>query len=353
MKYAALFLTIALSIYLGMHLYVFVRLGGMLGFQRGVILLSIPVGLAALLPLSMIVERAHPSLATRGLYTVAVTWLGVLWLLFSALFLSELISLFITFDRRIVGFTIIVAVALLSLIGIVNASFVRLKTVEIPMKGLSREMKVVHLSDIHLGTVRNSGYLKDIVGRTNRLEPDLVLITGDMVDGSGALTEHSYLPLADLEAPVFFTTGNHERYMDTDRILSLLKDSGVRVLRNEVVTAKGIQIIGIDDSDDFSRGNKALSGIKFNSKKPSILMYHRPEGLVAAAERGVNLQLSGHTHNGQIWPFNLIVALFNSYTYGLHEHRGTYLYVSPGTGTWGPPMRLGTSSEITLIRLKP
>jgi uncharacterized protein len=349
----SIFLSIFLGIYFGMHLYIFQRLTMLFGVRRRLFMYVALLLLAAALPLAMALERQAPNVFFRGLYTVAVTWLGILWLMFATLIIYEIVRFFIKVTPRTYGIIIVSIVVAVTLFGIVNAMFVRVKTVEIAMPHLEDEKTIVQLSDIHVGTVRNSEYLTMLVEKTNRLKPDLVLITGDMVDGSGGLSMHSYEPLKSLTAPTYFTTGNHERYVGLDTVLSLLAQTGIHILRNEMVTADGIQIIGIDDAQDWGRTNPALANISFDRNEPSIVMYHRPEGINEAAAAGVNLQLSGHTHNGQIFPFNLIVRLFNTYTYGLYHFENTYIYVSSGSGTWGPPMRIGSNSEITLIRLIP
>jgi hypothetical protein len=213
-------------------------------------------------------------------------------------------------------------------------------------------MTIVQLSDVHVGTIRNSGFLTELVRRTNELKPDIVMITGDLIDGSGPVDIHTFAPLNSLKSKTFFTTGNHERYHGVEETLAVLEKSNIDVLRNEVTEYKGVQIVGLDDPDqEFGTSIPALKSIKINQSKPAIMMLHRPVGLEEAHDAGIDLQLSGHTHNGQIFPLNLLVKPFFPRINGLYEYKGTYLYTSPGTGTWGPPMRLGSRSEITVIHL--
>jgi len=240
---------------------------------------------------------------------------------------------------------IIAVVALVSVFAIINALAVSVKEIEVPIKGLENELKVAQLSDIHIGTLFNSGYLKKLVDRTNSLEPDIVVITGDLVDGGGYV--HAYKELAGLKAPVYFVTGNHEVYAGAGP--EIFKDTNVRVLDNRAVVEKGLQIAGISDTGGTQ--HISLQKVAFDSKLPTLLLRHQPALMDEAASMGVGLQLSGHTHSGQIWPLNYMVAIqFRPYN-GLHKEGDMYYYISPGTGTWGPPMRLGSRTEITLITL--
>jgi len=177
------------------------------------------------------------------------------------------------------------------------------------------------------------------------------MITGDLVDGSSALNAKSFSALKNLKPKTFFSTGNHEEYVDKEKAIGFLKKANITVLMNQMQNYKGTSIIGIDDPGNGMRRDKSIDDFKINSSGPVILMYHRPDSFDDAAKKGVDLQLSGHTHDGQIFPFNLITKIFYPRIKGLYELNNSYLYVSPGTGTWGPPMRLGSRSEITYIRL--
>jgi predicted MPP superfamily phosphohydrolase len=148
--------------------------------------------------------------------------------------------------------------------------------------------------------------------------------------------------------------GNHERYGDLDRIAALMAETGVVMLRNEVVEYKGVQLVGADYPErENQKDTPYLRELKVKKGLPSVLMYHPPTGIEYTVQAGIDLQVSGHTHNGQLFPFNLLAKLFFPYIKGLYQIDGMYLYVSPGTGTWGPPMRLGSHNEITLFNLVP
>ena len=155
-----------------------------------------------------------------------------------------------------------------------------------------------------------------------------------------------------LKCPVFLGIGNHDVYEGLDNVLEVLKTTNIGILMDEMIEVQGIQIIGINYSFEQNHLKNVLSQLKIDKSKPSILMYHVPTGIEAANAAGVDLQISGHTHKGQFFPFNYLGRLVFQYFNGLYEYNGTHLYVSQGTGTWGPPMRLGSRNEITLIKLK-
>ncbi len=345
------FLCIFFAVYFGMHLYVFLRLTGMMQIKRTFLLYALIAALALSFPVMSLLERFFAGWINRILYTISATWLGVLWLFLWALLAYEIIRPFADIDQRISGFVIIGIVLILSAVSIANAAFVRVNHVDIPIKDLKGQLSIVQLSDLHMGTIHNSGYLKNIVKMTNELKPDMVMITGDLVDGSSALNAKSFSALKNLKPKTFFSTGNHEEYVDKEKAIGFLKKANITVLMNQMQNYKGTSIIGIDDPGNGMRRDKSIDDFKINSSGPVILMYHRPDSFDDAAKKGVDLQLSGHTHDGQIFPFNLITKIFYPRIKGLYELNNSYLYVSPGTGTWGPPMRLGSRSEITYIRL--
>jgi predicted MPP superfamily phosphohydrolase len=348
----ALFFSLFLSIFFGMHLYVFSRIAGMLGLRKNMTFYFVLVGVAASFPLANFAVNYFIGTASRFFYAVASSWLGVLFLAVVALLIYEIVHLFVKTDQRATGIIIIVVVSIVALYAIVNAMFIHVRTLEIPVANLEKEASIVQLSDIHVGTIHNTEYLRSVVEKVNNLHPDMVLITGDLVDGSGPLSLQSVLPLKDIKSKTFFTTGNHEQYEGIDKVSGLLTSTGVQILRNEIVDYKGIQIVGIDNPDaQFTKNNNVIGRMKINKTKPTVLMFHPPQGLEDANKAGVDLQLSGHTHDGQIMPFNLIVRFFYPRMHGLYNYNGTYLYASPGTGTWGPPMRLGSRNEIALIEL--
>jgi len=223
-------------------------------------------------------------------------------------------------------------------------------------------LRIVQISDLHVGPILGRRFAAHVAMRVNALAPDLVAVTGDLVDGSARLLREEVAPLAALRARhgVFFVTGNHDHYSGASSWTQAVRALGMRPLRNErVEIADGgavFDLAGVDDhrgglagggGEDLSR---ALAGR--DPERPLVLLAHDPTTFVRARERGVDLQLSGHTHGGQIWPFRYLVRLAIPYVAGLYRHGNAHLYVSRGTGFWGPPMRLGAPAEITEIVLR-
>jgi predicted MPP superfamily phosphohydrolase len=239
---------------------------------------------------------------------------------------------------------------------------VEVKRVRVAIDRLTRAAsgtRIVQLTDVHVGPTIGKGFIEDIVARVNTLRPDVVAITGDLVDGSvGELAEH-VAPLAKLEAKhgVYFVTGNHEYYSGADEWIAHLATLGVRVLRNERVRiggGEGFDLAGIDDHSAQGRGHGSDLAKALDGREPDracVLLAHQPRGIDLADKLGVDLQLSGHTHGGQIFPWNLAVRLQQPFVAGLHKLARAQIYVSQGTGYWGPPMRVGTAAEITEIEL--
>ncbi|MSP93396.1 MAG: metallophosphoesterase [Myxococcales bacterium] len=238
--------------------------------------------------------------------------------------------------------------------------------VEIKLKKLpagADGLRIVQWSDVHVGPTIRRAFVEDLVRRTNAVQPDLIVITGDLVDGSVAMLRDEVAPMAQLRARhgVWFVTGNHEYFSGADAWIAELTRLGVRVLQNERVTIgagdAAFDLAGVHDwtaarlhpehTPDLAR---ALHGR--DPDRALVLLAHQPRAIWQAAAAGVDLVLSGHTHGGQIWPFNYLVRLAQPYVAGLADHEGTQIYVSRGTGWWGPPMRLGTTSELTHFTLR-
>jgi predicted MPP superfamily phosphohydrolase len=203
------------------------------------------------------------------------------------------------------------------------------------------------------------------VNRTKQLNPDMVFIIGDYLDGKIELKDETFAPLRQLNVPTFFVGGNHDEHTDLEAIKEKMRAAGVKVMENEVVEIENVQVVGLDymkaDDQAFdmhpSTGKqtikKVLPGLKMNQEKPAILLHHSPVGVKYAKEQGIDLYLAGHVHAGQLFPITIISKLFFPYNSGLYEYEGLKIFVSQGAGTFGAPMRVGTKGEITLIALKP
>jgi predicted MPP superfamily phosphohydrolase len=239
--------------------------------------------------------------------------------------------------------------------------------VEVPIEGLPRELdglKIAQISDLHIGPTIQKPFVERVVSRVNELHPDLLALTGDIVDGPIERLRPHFAPLTRIEAPLgrFYVTGNHEYYWDAPGWVRIVRESGFTALANthEVVVHRGRKIVvagvldfwatrngGAEASDPSAaiRGAPADASLK-------ILLAHQPKSALAATTLGYDLQLSGHTHGGQFVPWTIVVRAFQPFVRGLHRVGRMWLYVSRGTGYWGPPVRLGSASEITLLRLR-
>jgi predicted MPP superfamily phosphohydrolase len=344
----ALFLAVFLSLYFLLNYYIFWRFSTLFTLRRGVIFyILLAVFTISFLAASML-ESHFTSAFTRVLYIFASLWMGIGLLLLSCLLVYEIINIFVVLPKPVAAWTVLAITAAASIYAMINAGIVRLTCLDIEAPV---DMNIVQLSDIHLGSV-GGDFLQRLVQKTNRLNPDIVLITGDLIDPQGKLIPQTLARLNQLNAHTFFVTGNHERYIGPEKVMELLKTTKVTPLRNEVADFNGIQIIGIDDSDGENHLAAELQKLKLNTTTFKILMYHRPKELEAASNAGINLMLSGHTHNGQIFPFNYVIRFLYKRTKGYFKYENCRLYVSSGTGTWGPRMRLGSKSEIVLIKLR-
>jgi predicted MPP superfamily phosphohydrolase len=244
----------------------------------------------------------------------------------------------------------------------------RIVKVEIPVTDLPeglRGFSIAQISDVHVGPTIKRPFVEQVVSRVNALRPDMIAVTGDLVDGSVLQLAAHTAPLAGLAARhgAFFVTGNHEYYSGERAWTSELRRLGLRVLKNEHVVLQhngaALVLAGVTDFtahhfDPAQQSDpaKALNGAPA-AAGAKILLAHQPSTAEAAATAGFDVQLSGHTHGGQFWPWNLFVGFFQPFTGGLHRLRDLWVYVNRGTGYWGPPNRFGVPSEITHIRLVP
>ncbi len=290
-----------------------------------------------------------PGRPARVLSAAVMTWLGICFIGFCITLPWEVAAALLPLPSRGSGIALLGATAALTGLAFVNAQRVHLRHVEVPGSDAARGITLVQLSDVHVGS-RSGRFLKRAVRVANRAGADYALITGDLVDFRH-IGREVLAPLAELEAPAYFIIGNHERYVDCDAICARLEALGVTVLRNRALVTGPLQLIGVDDAEPKSQVSRVLPGLSPAPDAFRILLYHRPDGAADAARWGCQLMLCGHTHNGQIVPFNYLVRRIFPLIHGLYEVEGMHLYVSPGTGTWGPVLRLGSRCEVTAIRL--
>jgi hypothetical protein len=334
------------------------------------------VALAALVPITFLAMRWLPRSVNAPLAWVAYTWMGFAFYLFLLLVLSDLgrgiaaVARVLPEDpgrrlllARSIASVVAGAAAAIGVGGIVNvARGFDVRRVRVPLTRLPKSASgyvIVQLTDMHVGPTIGREFVEAVVRETNALGPDLVVITGDLVDGTVQQLGHLVEPLRDLSARdgVYFVTGNHEYYSGADEWIAHVRTLGIRVLRNErVAIGDAFDLAGVDDASahrmlpnhgqDVSR---ALEGR--DPARAIVLLAHQPKALRDALAAGVDLQLSGHVHGGQLVPFNWLARLDQPFIRGLHLVDKTWIYVSTGTGYWGPPMRIGTASEVTRIEL--
>jgi predicted MPP superfamily phosphohydrolase len=366
------FLTIFLSVWTGLHLYVFWRAASV-PVVRHVLPLKILIPLAiilyATLLLPRLLDRAGTHTTTEVVELIGVHWLGVLFLLFTCVLAADIVTGFgFLFRNHVPGIRGVALAAglLLSMVAFVQG--MRAPVVndyEVHMENLppkAHGLVVVAISDLHLGTILGEAWLRARVDQVNAFKPDLIVVLGDIIEGYGPVGIHDGIQptMRALTAPlgVWGVTGNHDRHGDVETAVQFLADAGIRMLRNESSEVlPGLFIAGVDDRGyGPESGERSRRIAKALANRPAdaamLFLSHRPEDCEQAAAAGVGLMLAGHTHNGQIWPFNYVVRRMYRLMAGRYDIDGMPIIVCRGTGTWGPRMRLWAPGEILRITLR-
>jgi hypothetical protein len=213
------------------------------------------------------------------------------------------------------------------------------------------------MTDLHLGNIRGAAFMRRVADKVRSLQPFAVFVSGDVFDGPEGDYDRLLEPCRWLSAPagIYFVTGNHEEFTDRSKYIAAIERAGLRVLNNEKVTVQGLQIVGVHDSEavEPEQFRKILQDAAVDRRQASILLAHRPSNLAIPEAAGISLQVSGHTHKGQCWPWSWVIyKVHGPFAYGLNRLGNLLVLTSSGAGTWGPPMRVGTKSEIVLIRLE-
>jgi len=316
-------------------------------------LLSKPVWIFLILALVLSVPAFYSFWYTlNNSHNMNIRWLWMQALGLGTVLMSLVaIASFFTaiINPRSVGLIVLIIWPLLSAIAAWHAIRIKPRHLKLTAEQLTAHLRLVHISDVHMGS-RSPAFLKRVVASVMEHKPDMVLITGDLLDSS-TVTKSHLAALAALDCPSYMCIGNHERYVDLEKAIDAITTHGVIVLRDEVVVAKGVQLIGIDDRDKPDELPAILSNLPIDSNRYSVMLYHRPDGWQAAIDKGIELTLAGHTHAGQMFPFGFFVKRQYPNMAGLFTQLGCALYVSVGTGTWGPIFRLGTGNELTVIDL--
>lgn len=373
------FLAVTTSISFGLHYFVWVRLvrdASLPPPWPRVLTIAIWT-LGVFMSSSFFVTRFAPRSVGTPVAWIAFTWMGMLAIWFFTLVPLEVVRavgrltvgtdegrrLFLS--RSLAGVAGFVGLGL-SGYGMASAlGRIGLAKVKVALGKLPKALDgytIVQMSDIHVGPTIGQDFIEQLVATANAENPDMIVITGDLVDGSVEQLGKFVEPLKKLKAKdgVYFVTGNHEYYSGADEWIAFLSGLQIRVLRNERVPirgAGGFDLAGVDDTSAKGWSGhgqdvpKALAGR--DESRALVLLAHQPKAIFDAARLGVDLQLSGHTHGGQIWPWGYAVKFDQPHVAGLARHADTktQIYTSRGTGYWGPPMRVGAPAEVTRIEL--
>ena len=305
-----------------------------------------------------------PNRLVGFLYKISASWLGVLnfvtWaacLAWPVLGLMHVAGVDSPMARQVLGISIFGAALGISVWGFVNARLIRERRVTVNLDNLPeawRGRTALLVSDVHLGNVNGPGFARRLAKIARRLNPAVVFLAGDVYDGSPVNPEWLAHPLEAIQPPlgVYFCGGNHEEYGDPMAYEAALRGAGVEVLHDARVDLDGLQVVGAAyaTASHPLRFRAFLERLQLKEGGASVLLNHVPHGLPIAEQCGVGLQVSGHTHGGQVFPFTWLTRrIFKQFTHGLHRVGRLQVLTSSGIGTWGPPMRVGTAPEVVLI----
>jgi predicted MPP superfamily phosphohydrolase len=293
----------------------------------------------------------------RLLYRTAAIFLGTFYWLFFAALLSGALYILNLSLAPVLSQILMFSALLVSLYGVINSHNTRITPINIKIPNLPsawKNKKAILVADTHFGSYWNINFAKKIVRLIQKQNPDIVFFSGDFFDGPPAYFDRLAKPFAELKIKngVWFAPGNHEEFSDPKPFFDALNKAGIKVLNNELVEIEGVQIIGVG----FGAAHRAeqeqgvLKNLKINTLKASILIKHEPSHIEVASAFNISLQLSGHTHLGQVWPLNYVTKkVYGKFHTGLNSLNKTQVYTTTGAGVWGPPQRVGTKPEIVVI----
>lgn len=375
-----IFFSIVFTIYGLVNFYIFKRVWPVFadtGIYRQLFLFSF-FFLVLAYPIGRLVENLSRNVFTDFLVIVGSVYLGIMVYAFLCILVIDifrllhiLFSIFPAFlirhpqkTARLVTLYGMILVLLIITFGYMNTLFLRVRSFPIDIQksanGL-KELNLVMVSDVHLGTVIRSGRLEKVVDRINALQPDVVLIPGDIVDEDvNSVAEQNMariLQRIKTVYGVYATSGNHEYFAGVEAVVNYMRQGGITVLQDSVVkVADAFYVAGRKDlmAERLADGRKSLDWILQGVDKslPIIMMDHQPYHLEVARQNGVDLQLSGHTHHGQLFPFNYITRMVYDLSWGYQKVENTHYYVSCGVGTWGPPIRTSSFPEIVQLKIR-
>lgn len=294
------------------------------------------------------------TMTVLGILTVALSVIAVFWLVEGGLLAWTPYSI-----RGVYwGWSFVIAVVGLSIYAWWVAHSTVIRTIQIPVDNLQTPSRIIYMSDIHIAKKSDLPFLYSIIEKVNKIDADFVVINWDFIDGRG-FDVGDFDVLNTINKEVIFTYGNHEAYAGNEYVRSLLSPTKLHMLSDQKLILSWREILGLSDmngSDSQKNRNllaHKLKNIQWETEYPKLLVLHEPVGPEVAMKYGVNLQVAGHTHNGQIFPFTLFVKMAFPYIKGLYSFDTSSLFVSSGIGTWGPAMRLGSRSELIVLDLIP
>jgi len=350
------------------HLAVYDTLAAAFGIG-GVFLGALFVVLALTFVSATVLSRFYDNTIVRWYYRFAAVWFGLVNFLFFFgavtffLVMTASYSLGLYPSLPLLGAFCFGAAFLIFLYSMWNSGRAGITRISVTIPNLPmswKGRKIVFVSDVHLGNTRGAAFMAKVTEKIAALEPWALFIGGALYDGTLCDEKGIVAPLGSLRPPggSYFVSGNHEYYLfekAAPGFVDSLGGVGVRVLHNEKIDLDGVTVVGVDDKSVDKKGDlqKIFDGIAIEENKPSILLRHIPLDMEVAAQKGFSLAFFGHTHNGQIFPLNLFTKkIYKGYDYGLKKYGSMQTYTSSGVGTWGPPLRLGTKSEIVLVEFE-
>jgi predicted MPP superfamily phosphohydrolase len=310
---------------------------------------------------SILLGRKRYNFFTRVYSIISMVWMGFFAYFLIASFIYIIEFAYIGDSSRHFALILFGLTTLVGIYGLFHAKKLIIKEVIVGLPNLSevwKGRKVVLICDLHIGQINGKNFVESVVEKLKQISPDIVLIGGDLFDGSSAQgVLNCIVPFSSLSIPlgIYFVTGNHEVYGNSDLLLEAVKKAGIKTLHDEKVVIDGLQIVGVDYKTttkelDFKN---VLINIQIERNIPSILLKHEPSHIGVAEQAGISMQMSGHTHKAQQWPLEYFAKMaYGRFENGLNQLGKTQVYTTSGVGTWGPPLRVGTDSEIVVFTFK-
>lgn len=323
--------------------------------------------LAVITILSVALFSTTPNPIGKTLFIFVGITISLFLFLLMSIAVTDLFNLFFKFPFQTRGYLSVGLASLLMVYSVWNAYTIKVKEVTIPIQGLTEEIRAVHITDIHLGNFRGKRGVDKVVQKIKELSPDVVFNTGDLFDSKAHFGDgKDVLALfRTLDIPHYFVYGNHDEYVGVKEVIKQLKSVNATILLNETASFRDLQIIGLNNMlvDQNSSDMHATAGaetiedtlhkLEIKEDAPTIVLHHRPDGIQYMEEKGADLLLTGHTHAGQVFPFTYVAKLMFGYNRGFYKYKTMDMYVSQGIGTFFVPIRFGTNSEMTLLKLIP